>query len=128
MAARASSGYPYKEVLRAGTLSAGVYELAAGSDDPQQPLGEDAVYVVLRGTAKATIGDETVPVSPGAFLYVPARIPHRFHEIEEDLLLLVVFAPPEGSAGIVTARDRPRSDAPSPSPAFRASQGQTPEG
>jgi mannose-6-phosphate isomerase-like protein (cupin superfamily) len=114
MAAKASSGCLYEEVLRVGTLSAGVYELAAGSEDPQQPHGEDEVYVVLRGTAKATIGDETVPVSPGTFLYVPARIPHRFHEIEEDLLLLVVFAPPEGSAGTHTAPDRPRSDAPSP--------------
>ena len=99
MAATASGGRLYQEVLRAGTLSAGVYELAAGSEDLQQPHGEDEVYVVLQGTARATIGDETVHVSPGALLYVPARIPHRFHEIEEDLLLVVVFAPPEGSAG-----------------------------
>ena len=35
----------------------------------------------------------------GDLLYVPAREPHRFHSIEEELLLLVVFAPPEGSAG-----------------------------
>jgi hypothetical protein len=28
---------------------------------------------------------------------VPARVEHRFHSIEEDMLLLVFFAPPEGS-------------------------------
>jgi mannose-6-phosphate isomerase-like protein (cupin superfamily) len=114
MAAKASSGRLYEELLRSGRLSAGIYELAAGSEDPQQPHGEDEVYVVLLGQAKATIGDETVPVSPGTLLYVPARIPHWFHEIEEDLLLVVVFAPPEGTAGTVTATDRPRSSTPSP--------------
>jgi len=30
-------------------------------------------------------------------LFVPARVEHRFHSITEDLVVLVVFAPAEGS-------------------------------
>jgi hypothetical protein len=30
-------------------------------------------------------------------VYVGARVAHRFHDIEEELRLLVFFAPPEGS-------------------------------
>ncbi|MBW3651711.1 MAG: cupin domain-containing protein, partial [Actinobacteria bacterium] len=71
--------------------------------DPQQPHSEDEVYLVLRGRARATVGSETLPVSAGTFLYVAAGSPHRFHDIEEDLAVLVVFAPPEG-----TASDRER--------------------
>jgi mannose-6-phosphate isomerase-like protein (cupin superfamily) len=44
------------------------------------------------------MGDEDVAVSPGHLLTVPARVEHRFHSVEQDLLLLVFFTPAEGSA------------------------------
>ena len=43
------------------------------------------------------MGDEDLAVRPGHLLTVPARVEHRFHSITEDLLLLVFFAPAEGS-------------------------------
>jgi mannose-6-phosphate isomerase-like protein (cupin superfamily) len=43
------------------------------------------------------MGDEDVMASPGTLLSVPARVEHRFHSIEQDLLLLVFLAPAEGS-------------------------------
>jgi hypothetical protein len=30
-------------------------------------------------------------------VYVEATVPHRFHDISEELRILVVFAPAEGS-------------------------------
>ena len=42
-------------------------------------------------------GGEIANVMAGSFLYVPAGVAHRFHDIDEDLTVLVVFAPPEGS-------------------------------
>jgi mannose-6-phosphate isomerase-like protein (cupin superfamily) len=45
------------------------------------------------------MGDEDVAVTPGHLLTVPPRVEHRFHSITEDLLLLVFFAPAEGSTG-----------------------------
>jgi mannose-6-phosphate isomerase-like protein (cupin superfamily) len=31
-------------------------------------------------------------------LFVPARVEHRFHDIKEELVLVVFWAPPEHSA------------------------------
>ena len=97
LAASSDPRRSYAEVLRVEALSAGVYERAAGAEDLQQPHTEEEVYVVLRGQARATVGAEVVNVTPGSFLYVPAGRPHRFHDIDEDLTVLVVFAPPEGT-------------------------------
>jgi mannose-6-phosphate isomerase-like protein (cupin superfamily) len=36
----------------------------------------------------------TVEVTPGTALYVPAGEEHRFHDITEDLTVVVFFAPP----------------------------------
>jgi quercetin dioxygenase-like cupin family protein len=36
-------------------------------------------------------------VSPGSVIFVPAREEHRFVEITEQLQLVVVFGPAEGS-------------------------------
>lgn len=97
LAAPSAQQRNYAEIMRVAAMSVGVYELAAGTEDAQSPHGEDEVYLVLRGRARATVGTETVTVAPGSFLYVPARVPHRFHDIEEHLAVLVVFAPPEGT-------------------------------
>lgn len=105
LAASSDARRSYAEVLRVKALSAGVYELAAGAEDLQQPHTEDEVYVVLRGQARATVGGEVVNVTPGSFLYVPAGVPHRFHDIDEDLTVLVVFAPPEGTRSPTAGRN-----------------------
>jgi mannose-6-phosphate isomerase-like protein (cupin superfamily) len=38
-----------------------------------------------------------VDVGPGSALFVPANEPHRFHDIAEDLAVLVFFGPAYGS-------------------------------
>jgi mannose-6-phosphate isomerase-like protein (cupin superfamily) len=95
---REHDGGPLKErrfieLQRSRDLSTGVYLLPAGQPDPQQPHTEDEIYHVLRGRATLRVGDETRPVGPGAVAFVPAGAPHRFEDIEEDLVSLVVFAP-----------------------------------
>lgn len=89
--------HPYLEFLRLPAMSAGVYYLAAGATDGQQPHTEDELYVVLRGRATIRVGDDDAPVFPGSAVFIPARVPHHFHSIEEDLAVLVVFAPAEYS-------------------------------
>ena len=76
-------------------MSVGVYVLAAGASDPQTPHLEDEVYYVVRGRGKFRRATEELSADPGDVLFVPAREPHHFHSIEEDLVLLVVFAPAE---------------------------------
>ena len=92
------AGRPYVEFLRVPALSAGLYVLPAGGVDGQSPHGEDEVYIVMDGAARFTAGDDDRAVGPGDVLYVRRGVEHRFHSIEEDLRVLVVFAPAEGSA------------------------------
>lgn len=94
-----ASGRPYLEFVRRPALSVGLYVLGAGAVDRQQPHGEDEVYYVVEGRGRITVGDETRAVEPGTVVYVAATVPHRFHDIDEELRILVFFAPPEGSAG-----------------------------
>jgi len=96
LTARTASGKLYHEFLRVPAMSAGIYELAAGATDPQNPHAQDEVYYVIAGRAHIRVGDEERPVQPGDTIYVAAQIPHKFHTITEDLTLLVFFAPAEG--------------------------------
>ncbi len=94
---RMDLGQLYLEFFKAPTMSLGVYELAAGSVDPQQPHTEDEVYYVVGGTGQVRIADEDTEIRSGSVIFVAAGVEHRFHSISEDLKLLVVFAPPRGS-------------------------------
>jgi quercetin dioxygenase-like cupin family protein len=89
---RVRLGKLYVEFLRVPSISAGLYVLAAGSEDPQRPHAEDEIYHVVRGRATIRVADEDQAVSPGSVIYVAAGVPHRFHTIEEELEILVVFA------------------------------------
>lgn len=96
-AARAEAGRLYHEFLSVPDLSGGIYALDAGATDPQSPHTEDELYVVLSGRATITVGDESRDVSAGSLVFVPAHAPHRFHDITERLVLVVVFGPAEYS-------------------------------
>jgi mannose-6-phosphate isomerase-like protein (cupin superfamily) len=94
---RAASGRLYLEFLSVPDLSVGLYELPAGGTDPQGPHTEDELYHVVSGRATIRVGVEDRTVGPGSLIFVAAGVPHRFHDIEEDLRVLVVFGPAEGS-------------------------------
>jgi quercetin dioxygenase-like cupin family protein len=92
---RAQSGKPYREFLRVSAMSAGLYVLPAGGADPQRPHHEDEMYYVLRGRARFKANEEDWEVSAGSVIFVPAEVDHHFHEIAEELAILVFFAPSE---------------------------------
>ena len=95
LAKRARAGRPYLEFLRSESMSIGLYVLEVGATDGQSPHREDEVYVVLSGRSQFTAGDEVRDVASGDVIFVPAGVPHRFHDIAQALQLIVVFAPPE---------------------------------
>ncbi|MFL5727804.1 MAG: cupin domain-containing protein [Chloroflexota bacterium] len=97
VARRAASGRPYLEFISVPDLSVGLYVLAPGEPDRQQPHTEDEVYYVVGGRGKITVGDEVRDVREGTTVFVAAGVPHRFHDIEEELTLFVAFGPAEGS-------------------------------
>jgi mannose-6-phosphate isomerase-like protein (cupin superfamily) len=89
------SGELYREFLRVPALSAGIYVLPAGGKDPQSPHREAEVYHVVRGRARFRHGETDRSVGPGDLLFVGPGESHRFHAIEEELVVLVVFGPAE---------------------------------
>ena len=95
--ARTESGRLYHEFLSVPDLSGGLYVLDAGATDPQSPHGEDELYVVMSGRATVFVGGETRPVRQGSVVFVAASVEHRFLDIEERLVLLVMFGPAEYS-------------------------------
>lgn len=92
---REASGRLYLEFIRTHDLSVGLYVLPAGSTDPQGPHTEDEVYHVISGRATITVGAEDRAVQAGSVVFVGADVEHRFRDIEEELVVLVVFGPAE---------------------------------
>ncbi|MBI4760905.1 MAG: cupin domain-containing protein [Chloroflexota bacterium] len=85
----------YLEFLKVPDLSMGLYILPAGGTDPQSPHTEDEVYYVVSGKAKIKVADEDRDVQAGSIVYVEKNVEHRFHSIEEELTVIVFFAPAE---------------------------------
>ncbi len=97
----------YVEFVREESMSGGLYVLAAGAIDGQSPHTEDELYVIVSGRARFTAGEETRDAAAGDLIFVPANVPHRFHDITQELSVVVVFAPPEYSAGPAGTRRYP---------------------
>lgn len=95
---QAKAGKAYLEFLRAPAMSAGIYVLPAGGTDSQSPHQEDEMYYVVRGKARMRVGGESQAVAAGSVVFVEKREEHRFHDITEELVLLVFFAPAETAA------------------------------
>lgn len=87
----------YLEFLKVPDLSMGVYVLSAGGVDPQSPHTEDEVYYIVSGRAQIKVADEDRTVQAGSIVYVEKNVEHRFHSIEEELTVIVFFAPAEYS-------------------------------
>jgi mannose-6-phosphate isomerase-like protein (cupin superfamily) len=92
---RKQAGKLYLEFLKVPDLSVGVYELPAGGTDPQSPHTEDEVYYIVKGKAQIRVANEDQPAQAGSVVYVAKNVEHRFHSIEEDLTVIVFFAPAE---------------------------------
>lgn len=87
----------YREHLRVANLSVGTYCIPVGGKDGQQPHTEDEIYVVVRGRARLVAPSGEIEVAPGSVIHVPAHETHEFTDVSEDLSLIIVFAPAEGT-------------------------------
>jgi mannose-6-phosphate isomerase-like protein (cupin superfamily) len=108
---RAATGRLYHEFIRTHDLSVGVYVLPVGGTDPQGPHTEDEVYHVLSGRATIRVGSEERAVQAGSTVFVGADIEHRFYDIEEELVVLVVFGPAEYTHRVDHQSGRPHGAA-----------------
>lgn len=94
---RDSDGHGYVDFLASDKLSAGLAIWPRGATDRQKPHLEDEVYYVISGRGTIRVAGEDREVSPGSLVFVAAGVEHRFHEIQEDLRVLVFWAPPHGA-------------------------------
>ena len=97
VAAQRGPEHVYAEFLRSDLLSVGLASWPAGSVDTQQPHTEDEVYYVVQGRGLISVAGEGRAVGPGSIVFVATGVEHRFHDVEEDLHVLVFWAPPRRS-------------------------------
>lgn len=82
----------WKEIYNGETIRAGYYHLKSGAKDDQTPHDYDEVYWIGNGVASISIGKENFRVKKGDIIFVQAKQVHYFHDITEDLNLLVLFS------------------------------------
>ncbi len=95
---RDADGHGYIDFLSSQKLSAGLAVWPAGSTDRQRPHQEDEVYYVISGRGQIRVAGEDRAVKPGSLVFVATGVEHQFHHIEEDLRVLVFWAPPHAPA------------------------------
>jgi mannose-6-phosphate isomerase-like protein (cupin superfamily) len=91
---RDADGHGYLDFLASTKLSVGLAMWPAGATDRQQPHGEDEVYYVVSGRGSIHVDQDDRTIQAGSLVFVAAGVEHRFHDIEEDLRVLVFWAPP----------------------------------
>jgi len=94
---RDEQGHGYIDFLASEKLSVGLSVWPAGSIDGQQPHEEDEVYYIIGGRGSIQVAEEDRPLKPGSLVFVAAHVEHHFHDITEDLRVLVFWAPPHHS-------------------------------
>ena len=93
--AQVSATAAYRELIRRPGFSMGMYLLPAGSQDAQHPHTADEVYIVQRGQAQLQVEGETLDVRVGDVISVDRGRDHHFLNVTDDLVVLVMFAPPD---------------------------------
>jgi quercetin dioxygenase-like cupin family protein len=109
---QAAGGQLYHEFIRSHDLSVGLYVLAAGATDPQGPHTEDEVYYVVSGQGRILVGEEDREVMAGSVVFVAADTVHRFHDIGEEIVALVIFGPAEYTHRVDHDRGHPHGAPP----------------
>jgi mannose-6-phosphate isomerase-like protein (cupin superfamily) len=97
LAERDKGGRSYREFLRVPAMSGGIYILPSEGMDLQRPHEQDEIYYVISGAAKIRLRNEEKQVEKGNLIFVEAGLDHRFVDIQQELVLLVFFAPAESS-------------------------------
>lgn len=96
------------EIPKDGTLSRVLYRddrlrVVGFAFDADQELTEHSsalpvVIQVVRGRIALTLGEEKTEATPGAWIHLPARLPHTVRALEPTIMLLTMLpdraAPP----------------------------------
>ena len=89
-----ASGKAYLELFTHGSLAVEVYKPVGR--DLQTAHARDEVYVVIAGHGTFACNGERTTFGPGALLFVPAGVEHRFEHFTDDFSTWVLFYGPQG--------------------------------
>jgi len=84
--------------LDRASMRAEYLEYPAGHIDPQPPHDWDELYYIISGASAFTADGETSLIKGGDSIFVAAHIEHKFHDITEDLSVIVFFSKKEASS------------------------------
>jgi len=87
----AEHGGYYVDFLHTKNIDAGIIRLGEGEKDTQEPHSTDEFYYVIQGNGLIEINNRDQAISKGSVIFVPAKAKHRFHEIEQTLVVLYIF-------------------------------------
>ena len=76
-----------------GDLMLGLHGAGAGLRPEPHAHPNDQIAIMIRGRMLMEIDGESRVMGPGEFAYVPANVVHRIETLDEDAVVLDVFAP-----------------------------------
>ncbi len=84
-----------------GTMSRTIYQdervkavlfgFAAGEELSRHTAASPAIIEIISGAATITLGDQVVEARPGAWIHMPAQLPHSVAAAEPTVLLLLLL-------------------------------------
>ncbi len=75
------------------------FAFAAGQELSEHTASMPAVLQVVAGEAQFTLGGDRVEVGPGAWVHMPAHLPHRVHAKTPLIMLLLLIKTPPAAVG-----------------------------
>jgi quercetin dioxygenase-like cupin family protein len=89
-------------------ITLAVVELDPGSVVPEHRHPNEQLGIMLRGSGRFRVGDETREVRPGSTWRILADVPHELAVGPDGAVVIDVFSPPRADwAGIPIAEPRP---------------------
>ncbi len=81
-------------------VKAVVFAFDAGQELSEHTASTSAIIHIIQGEARLMLGDDTVEAQAGAWVHMPAELPHGLHaETPVVMLLLMIRSAGEGSSG-----------------------------
>ena len=85
----------YDEKLRSEAFSLEVMRFEPGDKDEEHAHEVDEIYHIDSGSASLEVEGKKHEVNPGDVIHLGPETDHHFVDIEEQLVVTVMYAPPE---------------------------------
>ena len=80
-----------RQVLTAGKVKATLFRFDAGQELTEHTAAAPAILHFLEGEAAITLGTDAKTAGPGAWVYMPARLPHSLVAKKQVVMLLLLL-------------------------------------